>query len=575
MFKSFFIFLLSCLFVIPVYAALEMQVDQDNIASDEMVTLVISSKDHLNITPDLSPLKKDFDVVGTSQSSQFNIINGTTQMETQWQIALMPKHDGDILLPSIQVGNEKTPSRIIHVTAIKKTTSQTNAVGNQDIFIEASIIPKESYIQEQFVYTIKLFYNRTIENPFLMAPDLEEAKITQNGQDIIYTTVKNGKYYRVLERSYLITPKNTGHFKITPPVLKGYLEGTSVRMNPFGFSSRALAPIKIVGPTLEINVKPKPTNFTGQWLPAKKLTISGSFDSDPTYLREGEPITQTIEVNAEGATGDQIPSLVVKTSPNLNNYPQQPKKETYTHNNLQVGKLTQKIVFIPTASGKITFPDIEIKWWNSTTKKEQVARLPSKTMNVLPALNKMPTNKASTPQKLPLTIRGQEITKNLKGNMVKTDFNFWPLISVLLIGIWLLTLLLWRRQARYGYIIKSNFVIRKAGNLFNTQKQLKIACEMNRAKQARVLFLKWATIYWKKPSLHALSDIVLILEEEHAEGLKSEIMQLEAIFYSTHKTSWNGMFFWESLQSYLKTKVTKDHSTPVDPLPPLYFSADS
>ena len=157
-------FILSCfaiLYLIPALGAVELQVDRDNLATDEMLTLTITSKDHMNMTPDLSPLKKDFYIVGTNQNSQFSMINGTTQMETAWQIALLPKREGEIAIPEIQVGKEKTPSRLIHVSNVKNSYATTKAT-NPDIFFEASITPKEMYIQEQFVYTLKLFYNRSI-----------------------------------------------------------------------------------------------------------------------------------------------------------------------------------------------------------------------------------------------------------------------------------------------------------------------------------------------------------------------------------------------------------------------------
>lgn len=57
----------------------------------------------------LGVLKKDFDVLGTSQNNQINIINGRTKIITEWITKLKPKHDGKLEIPSIQVGPHQTP----------------------------------------------------------------------------------------------------------------------------------------------------------------------------------------------------------------------------------------------------------------------------------------------------------------------------------------------------------------------------------------------------------------------------------------------------------------------------------
>lgn len=596
------------------FAAIQVQVDRDDIMMDETLTLVLSSKDHLRINPDLVPLKKDFYIVGTSQNSQFNLINGVTQMETQWKIALLPKHPGDILLPSIQVGSEKTEPQLIHVAATKKNITPQKVARDQAIFIETSVVPKETYIQEQFVYTLKLFFSRSIENPYLLPPDLPDAKITQNGQDIIYTTVKNGKYYRVLERSYLITPKNTGHYQIQPPVLKGYIEGSMGTMDIYGISTSSLHPIKIVGPILDINVKPKPANFAGHWLPAKKLTVSDAWEPNPPVFREGEPVTRIIEIKAEGTTADQIPNLSIASSPNLNSYLQQPTRETEVNEQVQVGKLQQKIVFIPTSSGRVVIPAIKVRWWNSQTQKEQVETIPQKTVTVLPPLIKSsaqpvetsasrsfaslrmtPASQGMTPASQGMKSTSQGMTpaskgmtpaggvKSASGGLTpassetinqgassKIKNYFWPILAMIFIFMWLVTLWMWRRQVTFsstGY-----FNLRRSPNIVNIQNLLKAACFTNNARQTRRVFLEWARTFWKNPELHSLPDVVHVLKADNAKQLINEIMQLEASFYSKSKKNWEGISFWQTFQNYLKIKEAGNPANNEDLLPPLYCS---
>lgn len=542
-----------------VFAAVNMQLDRTEMKVDEIVTMVISSDDHLSLSPDLSPLRKDFNIVGTSQNSQFNIINGKTSMSVEWQVALMPTHAGDIEIPAIQVGNEKTNVQIIHVE--KNAKPSEKATNDHNAFIEASINRHEAFIQEQFVYTVKLFAGRTIESPYLAAPDLADAKIIQNGQDIIYTTVKNGRYYTVLERSYLITPQKTGKLQVQPPIFKGYMESATGLRDPYGFPGHAVRPIKIVGPTLEIMVKPKPANFVGKWFPAKNVTLNATWEPDPAIFREGEPFARVFEVTAQGATADQIPAISIDPILNINQYPETPERDTQSHMPTQTGRLKQKIVFIPTASGKMTLPAIKLRWWNTVTQKEQVAVLPKQVIQVMPGL----TNHGASP-KSPSSIHKAIVkTQPDPSPVVKTSPRhnyFWPIIAILFLVIWLLTVYLWRRQ------LKSQKELGSKYSLKELNAQLKAACLKNNPKFTRSVFLQWAALHWKKNDIHSLSDILHILESTDT-GLTGEIMKLEEIFYSEHKIDWNGKTFWSALNTYLE-KTENPQTTNNDPLPPLY-----
>jgi BatD DUF11 like domain len=554
MLNRYLISLLCCLITSFAFASVQVEMDKNTLALDEVLTLTLSSKDHMTIDPDLTPLKKEFEIVGTNQSSQFTMINGTTQTETKWQISLLPKHAGDIVIPMLQIGREKTKAYLIHVSSAKNVQEPSK---NKAIFIEANVVPKEIFIQEQVVYTLKLFFNRSLENPYLAPPDLADAKVVQNGQDIIYTLLKNGRYYRVLERSYLITPKNEGKFKIQPAILKGYLN-TPTEEDLYGFSNSSVRPIKIVGPTLEIQVKPKPVSFTSQWFPAKKLTLSESWEPNFPLFRQGEPITRMIEVNAEGVTGEKIPSLNVESAANLNSYSLSPKRETSVNREVQVGKLTQKIVFIPTAQGKVILPPIKVHWWNSRTQQEQVTILPAKTIDVLPPL--LHTSKIQ-----PKTTSVQAAKQPAVFNMRRYA---WPLLTFLVAGIWLITLAMWQRQVKTG----SPYFFRRPGRgIYDIQSSLEEACLANNPKQTRRFLLEWAMAYWKNSSLRSLSDVVHHLGEDKAHRLLNEIMQLEAVFYRRGRQNWSGQAFWQAFQEYLKSKEARTDQSNVDPLPPLYF----
>src|SRR3546814_20460791 len=66
--------------------------------------------------PDLSPLKKDFDVLGRSSGSSIQIINGSISRHTSVRVTLSPKRSGTLTIPPISWGREQTRALQITVT---------------------------------------------------------------------------------------------------------------------------------------------------------------------------------------------------------------------------------------------------------------------------------------------------------------------------------------------------------------------------------------------------------------------------------------------------------------------------
>jgi hypothetical protein len=278
-----------------------------------------------------------------------------------------------------------------------------------------------------------------------------------------------------------------------------------------------------------------------------------------------------VEVIAEGASGEQIPTLTVNSSPNLNTYPQQPNRDTDTSHPMQVGKLKQKIVFIPTASGKMTIPAIKVHWWNSQTQHEEVAILNERKVTVLPALTKSIANSPATSQ---MNNIQQAATHQLKTNEQadtkgKENGYFWPIIAIIFIFIWIVTVLLWHRQIKSHRQSKGD---KTKCSLKELTKLLKEACSRCDADLARESFLKWAVTYWKEYPIHSLADVIHLLEQEKAQTLSDQIMQLEAIFYGKGEDHWQGMSFWHALNDYMISKEINHTDADQDPLPPLYCS---
>ncbi|MCP4041265.1 MAG: protein BatD, partial [Gammaproteobacteria bacterium] len=166
--------------------------------------------------PDLAPLRKDFEVLGTGKSSRINIINGRMESRTEWKITLAPRHDGEIVIPAIEVGGDKSQPLMIKVLK----ASQASAGRSQDLFLEVEAGPTAPYVQSQVTYTVRLFF-REISEGQLYDPEPVNALVRRIGEDVSYTAQRNNQSYRVIERRYAIFPQASGRLTVPAPMFSG------------------------------------------------------------------------------------------------------------------------------------------------------------------------------------------------------------------------------------------------------------------------------------------------------------------------------------------------------------------
>jgi hypothetical protein len=94
----------------------EAFVDRDTIHIGETVKFTIKwSGPNQGTSVNLEALKKDFHVLGTTQSNQIKMFEGQTIITTELITKLKPKHPGKLEIPSFQVGPHQTSPIILNV----------------------------------------------------------------------------------------------------------------------------------------------------------------------------------------------------------------------------------------------------------------------------------------------------------------------------------------------------------------------------------------------------------------------------------------------------------------------------
>ena len=321
---------------------------------------------------DLAILDRDFHVMGSNTSSQYQYINGRAESWVDYQITLQPKRTGKLTIPPIKVGNERTMAMQLEV---RKLTESARTKIAALIFYEQEFSTDEVYVQSQLLLTRRLFYMDGVQlyggQPG--APEVDDALVITLGENRNTSGVRNGKPYGVIEQRYAIFPQSSGLLTIPPIQLSA-----SVRLIDRGRASRKA--VRVGTDSAQIKVLPIPNEFPKDqpWLPALDLTLEQKFGSATTkVIGVGENLSRTIELNVYGNTGAIAPPLLGQLDAKIfKQYPNQAVINEDANGSTVVGIRRESTDIVALTPGTHMLPDVVIYWWdteNKTVKQTSVA----------------------------------------------------------------------------------------------------------------------------------------------------------------------------------------------------------
>ncbi len=353
------------------------EVDRDQLYFGESLTLTITLSGKARAhEPDLAPLRDDFAVLGTGTSTRMQIINGDASMEMEWRIQLEPIRSGKLVIPPLRIGpyvTEAIPVQVLPASQMPRGQADT-------VFIEVEAEPKNPYVQQQVLVTVRLFHAVNLLDGSLDEPAGDDWMVQRLGKnDTRYETRRNGTRYGVVERRYALFPQKSGPLTLPGLTFQGRI-ATQNSMNRFFDQGRS---IRRRSQPITLNVRPKPASYPkgAAWLPAKSLELWEDFPARKPF-KLGEPITRTLMLKANGLLAAQLPDLPVPQVEGLSAYPDQPVTDETPGKQGMQSRKTQKIALVPNRAGKLALPEIAIPWWNTETDQLEYARLPAHTLQI-------------------------------------------------------------------------------------------------------------------------------------------------------------------------------------------------
>ncbi|WP_083803503.1 BatD family protein [Sagittula stellata] len=389
-------------------AGLSAQVNTGQVAQGDSFQLVLTAK-QATAAPDLSPLSQNFDVLGTSQSSQTQIINGQRSQSVSWIVTLAPQSTGALTIPAIHAGALSSDPLQVQVL---DASQMPKLQGTTGISLSATIDQGDHYQFQEIPLTVRIETAQPLQSAELIAPT-GDFELTQTGQDRQSRITRNGQPITVIERDYLLRPDTTGGLTIPAFTLKGtvpdgagrrsavsspfggrdpfaMMDQMMARMgrpggmtSPFGSMFQSGKPFVARSDALTLDVLANPNAGTSDWfLPAKAVELHEVWQPETPSFREGEAVTRKISVLALGARPEQLPNLSFADPDGARIYMDTVDTDMVETPEGTVARRDFSLSVVPTRGGQVTLPEIAVDWLDTASGETKVATLPAQTISV-------------------------------------------------------------------------------------------------------------------------------------------------------------------------------------------------
>jgi len=419
-------------------AASRAWLEQTQVALGQAVTLNIET-DAVSATPDLTPLLRDFEVEGQSDSRSVRLVNGRMSSSTTFALTLRPRRAGTLAIPALQVGGDRTVPLVLEVAA----TATAGAAANGLVFVETEIDDASPYVQQSVGVTVRLYYATPLVSGQLDLDPPDGALLQRVGEIVQSSREIDGRRYSTAERRFLLVPERSGPLTLPGPRFEG--RGAGGWMDDLlGGNSRV---VNITGAPRTLQVRAQPADAPQPWLPARDLRLR--YTAVPERLRTGEAATLAIETTVVGATQSQLPELPAPSIPGAQVFAEPPQyDESFVGGTPQV-KLTRRYSIVPSTTGTLAIPGVAMAWWDVRAGATRRATLPDLALPVVAGSGQAAAAPPAGSSRTSAAPAGVDDGAIALSGARRVPAHLWPWLAAGFALLWLATLV-WGLTRRHG-----------------------------------------------------------------------------------------------------------------------------
>ncbi len=520
-------------------------VDRTRLSEGETVVLTLESTDPTRFgRPDFSPLDENFEVLGSRQVNRLSSIGDTPRASTRWILTLQPRRSGEVVIPPIRLEDAETLPITLTVDAVSDASGSAKLA---PVYIDASLDQDSVYVQAQAVLTLRIYQSVSMYDDSTLTPlQMQDARVEQLGEPRTYEKRIGGVRHGVIELQYAIYPQRSGELVIPGQTFSATLVDRSRNDDFLPFGPRAGKVSRVKSPDIPLRVKAKPADYPADapWLPARALGLAETWNPQPEQSQVGDSLTRRLILKVDGLSSAQLPPLPATQVEGLRRYPDQPQLSDQKSESGVVGTREEREALVPSRSGDIALPALEVVWWNTQSDSLERTTLPARTLQV-----------AENPQ-----LQGDDSpTANLPVAQPQEVPELWPWqLACALLGLsTLLGFALWWRARRQPAIQRA---AQEGPSPRTLLDDLKRACQAGDAQATR-----YALDAWARQQPETLADMAA-----RYVPLSDALDGLNGALYSETGQQWQGDELWKAIRNLPAAQEPSAAPQDSSALPPLY-----
>lgn len=341
---------------------------------------------------------KSFSITKGGTSSRVEIINSKVSSSIDYTYLIQPGKTGIFTIGPAKITIKKKAYQSNQVTlTVTESSRSANIDDRGPIFLSASLSSQNVYLEEQIIYTLKLYRLTKVSNVSLSLPEIKHLTFKQLANPYEYQSVYNGQSYQILEVSYALIPSREGKYEINPSKMHMNVfqprrrSSRSMFDDPFFndpfFSFSSGKPLTVTSEPLELRVSPLPV----KGMPANFSGLVGSFKIDsrlePSKINTGESSTLTILLKGKGNVS-RIPDLKIPEMDHVKVYADQPVLKIESDTEGIRGLKTMKWALVPEIEGRYQISPLSITFFDTKSHQYRSIKTSSHSLNVLPGKKK-------------------------------------------------------------------------------------------------------------------------------------------------------------------------------------------
>jgi hypothetical protein len=227
-------------------------------------------------------------------------------------------------------------------------------------YLESELSLQNPYVQQSVVLKLSVISQNNLltANPQIPQSDAFMAQLLEG--PTTYTRTREGQREIVNDFFYELTPLRAGRLEL-PPI---HVTGDEDKSGSYGSTQQTFDATTSQPLTLQIR---DANPATSHWLPLEQLTLRVGLPS-ARKAAAGKPMKLTIELDAQGAGGNLLPSLESQLkSDAFRVYRDQTQVTTRLDRNRNrvIGQRLETFTLVPQYGGDLKLPELRVNWWNT------------------------------------------------------------------------------------------------------------------------------------------------------------------------------------------------------------------